>query len=97
VPERGQQNEGSNPFADLSARLRFRAAAACVLDVAPIQIGEACQLGFGGGDRLFAGAGERLHRGPRRLGRVVGWGPGPDEVNADRRDLVGADGKVVRR
>jgi hypothetical protein len=55
------------------------------------------QLGFGGGDRLFAGDGERLHRGPRRLVDVVGWGPGRDEVNADRRDLVGADGKVVRR
>jgi hypothetical protein len=77
--------------------LRFRAAAACVLDVAPIHIGEAPSSASAAATACSRATGNDYIEARDGLVDVVGWGPGRDEVNADRRDLVGADGKVVRR
>jgi Ca2+-binding RTX toxin-like protein len=59
--------------------------------------GDDAVVGFDGRDRLFAGAGMDYVHSQDGGFDVVGCGPGPDEVLADRVDLVGADCERVRR
>jgi Tol biopolymer transport system component len=59
--------------------------------------GDDAIVGFDGSDRLFAGAGNDYLETRDAFVDVVGCGPGSDQVNADRRDLVGVDCEVVRR
>lgn len=59
--------------------------------------GDDAIVGFDGRDRLFAGAGMDYVHAQDGLRDVVGCGPGPDEVLADRLDLVAADCERVRR
>ena len=53
--------------------------------------------GTEGDDFLCAGGGNDYTEARDGLVDVVGCGPGSDQVNADRRDVVGADCEVVRR
>lgn len=59
--------------------------------------GDDAVVGFDGRDRLFAGAGMDYIHSQDDGFDVVGCGPGPDEVLADRADLVAADCERVRR
>ena len=59
--------------------------------------GDDAVVGFDGRDRLFAGAGMDYVHSQDGGFDVVGCGPGPDEVLADRVDLVAADCERVRR
>jgi len=59
--------------------------------------GDDAIVGFGGRDRLFAGPGNDYVEARDGVVDVVGCGPGADQVNADRRDVVGADCEVLRR
>jgi Ca2+-binding RTX toxin-like protein len=59
--------------------------------------GDDALVGFDGRDRLFAGAGMDYVHSQDGGFDVVGCGPGPDEVLADRVDLVAADCERVRR